>query len=154
MRKLKIIETDNTVKRHLRECFPHKPSQGEEKFFWKTIKTEVCLVLFMCSMDVPDELPDKFTNFPPSFKNFTDGREDIEKFKRNNAEKQYLLTQPVKKLTASYILANDISYSFVWTWVLHASNIVRSYTTLYLYALTFMFSLLPELEEKRRKSAL
>ena len=61
-----------------------------------------------CDLEVPEELRERFANFPPIFKNFDVGRENIGKFMLEYAEKNALLLKPQRILISSYKLNNGI----------------------------------------------
>ena len=51
-----------------------------------------------CDLEVPEELYERFENFPPIFKKTKVGREDIGDFMREYAEKNDLLMKPQRML--------------------------------------------------------
>ena len=57
---------------------------------------------------MPEELRERFSNFPPIFKNFNVGRENIGKFMLEYAEKNKFLLKPQRMLISSYKLNNGI----------------------------------------------
>ena len=57
-------------------------------------------------IEVPEELKEKFANFPPIFKNTNVGRHDIGLLMEDYDEKEALLCQPRKMLISSYFLEN------------------------------------------------
>ena len=59
-----------------------------------------------CNLEVPDELYERFANFPPIFKNTNVGREDIGDFRREYAEENDILMEPQRMLISSYKLNN------------------------------------------------
>ena len=59
-----------------------------------------------CDIEVPEELKEKFANFPPIFKNTNVGRHDIGSLMKDYAEKEGLLSQPRKMLISSCFLEN------------------------------------------------
>ena len=61
-----------------------------------------------CDLEVPEELYERFANFPPIFKNSNVGREDIGDFMREYAEKNDLLMKPQRMLISSYKLNNGL----------------------------------------------
>ena len=46
-----------------------------------------------CDLEVPEELRERFANFPPIFKNFDVGRENIGKFMLGYAEKKRFIVK-------------------------------------------------------------
>ena len=61
-----------------------------------------------CDLELPEELRERFANFPPIFKNFDVGRENIGKFMLEYTEKNALLLKPQRMLISSYKLNNGI----------------------------------------------
>ena len=61
-----------------------------------------------CDLEVPEELRERFANFPPIFKNLDVRRENIGKFKLEYAEKNALLLKPQRMLISSYKLNSGI----------------------------------------------
>ena len=59
-----------------------------------------------CDIEVPEQLKEKFANFPPIFKNTNVGRHDIGLLMKDYAEKEGLLCQPRKTLISSYFHEN------------------------------------------------
>ena len=59
-----------------------------------------------CNIEVPEELKEKFANFPPIFKITNVGRHDIGSLMQDYAEEEGLLCQPRKMLISSYFLGN------------------------------------------------
>ena len=70
------------------------------------IKTGKLFGYVQCDIEVPEELKEKFANFPPIFKNTNVGRHDIGSQMKDYAEKGGLLSQPRKMLISSYLLEN------------------------------------------------
>ena len=93
------------VKEHLRESFPYKRSLREESLL-EQIRSGNFFGYVQCDIEVPEELKEKFSNFPPVFKNTNVGRHDIGSLMQDYAEKQGLLCQPRKMLISSYFLEN------------------------------------------------
>ena len=59
-----------------------------------------------CDIEVPEELKEKFANFPHIFKNTNVGRHDIGLLMKDYAEKEGFLCQPRKMLISNYSLEN------------------------------------------------
>ena len=59
-----------------------------------------------CDIVVPEELREKFANFPPILKNANVGRHDIGLLMKDYAEKEWLLCQPRKMLISRYFHEN------------------------------------------------
>ena len=74
----------------------------------KRIEEDKLFGYVQCDLDFPEELYERFANFPPTFKNTNVGREDIGDFLREYAEKNDLLMKPQPMLISSYKLNNGI----------------------------------------------
>ena len=61
-----------------------------------------------CDLEVPEELRERFANFPPIFKNCDVAKENIGKFMLDYAERNALLLKPQRMLISSYKLNNGI----------------------------------------------
>ena len=61
-----------------------------------------------CDLEVPEELCERFANFPPIFKICDVGRENIGKFLLDYSERIALLLKPQRMLLSSYKLNNGI----------------------------------------------
>ena len=70
------------------------------------IRSGKLFVYVQCDIEVPEELKEKFANFPPFFKKTTVGRHDIGSLMQDYAEKGGLLCQPRKMLISSCFLGN------------------------------------------------
>ena len=101
----KLYKTTTSVKEHLREAFPYKTPLKEESLL-EQIRSGKLFSYVQCDIELPEELKEKFANFPPIFKNTNVGRHDIGLLMRDYAEKEGLLPQPRKMLTSSYSLEN------------------------------------------------
>ena len=100
-----LYKTTTCVKEHLRESFPYERPLREESLL-EQIRSGKLFGYVQCDIEVPEELKEKFANFPPIFKNTNLGRHDIGSLMRDYAEKEGLLSQPRKMLISSYFLEN------------------------------------------------
>ena len=100
-----LYKTTTGVKEHLRESFPYKRPLREESLL-EQIRSDKLFGYVQCDIEVPEELKEKFANFPPIFKNTNVGRHDIGSLMKDYAEKEGLLSQPRKMLISSYFLEN------------------------------------------------
>ena len=71
-----LYKTTTCVKQHLRESFPYKRPLREESLL-EQIRSGKLFGYVQCDIEVPEELKEKFANFPPNFKNTNVGRRDI-----------------------------------------------------------------------------
>ena len=92
------------VKEHLRESFLYKRPLSEESLL-EEIRSGKLFGYVQCDIEVPEELKEKFANFPPIFKNTNVGRHGIGLLMKDYAEKG-LLSQLRKMLISSYFLEN------------------------------------------------
>ena len=98
--------TTTCVKKHLRESFPYKRPLIEETLL-EQIRSGKLFGYVQCDIEAPEELKEKFVNFPPIFKNINVGRHDIGLLMNDyGGEEEGLLCQPQKKLISSYFLEN------------------------------------------------
>ena len=93
------------VKQHLRESFAYKLPLREESLLGQK-RSGKLFGYVQGDIEVPEELKEKFANFPPIFKNTNVGRHDIGSLMKDYAEKEGLLCQPQKMLISSYFLEN------------------------------------------------
>ena len=100
-----LYKTTTCVKDHLRESFPYKRPLREESLL-EQIRSGKLFGYVQCDIEVPEELKEKFANFPPIFTNTNVGRHDIGSLMQDYAEKKGLLSQPRKMLISSYFLEN------------------------------------------------
>ena len=89
----------------MRESFPYKRPPREESLL-EQIRSGKLFGYVQCDIEVPEELKEKFANFPPIFKNTNVGRHDTGSLMQDYAEKEGLLSQPRKMLISSYFLEN------------------------------------------------
>ena len=100
-----LYKTTTCVREHLRESFSYKRPLREERLLERT-RTGKLFGYVQCDIEVPEELKQKFANFPPIFKNTNVGRHDIGLLMKDYPEKDGLLCQPRKMLFSSYFLEN------------------------------------------------
>ena len=100
-----LYKTTTCVKQHLRESFPYKRPLREESLFAQ-IRSRKLFGYVQCDIEVPEELKEKFANFPPIFKNTNVGRHDIGTLMKDYAEREGLLCQTRKMLILSFFLEN------------------------------------------------
>ena len=93
------------VKEHLRESFPYKRPLREESLL-EQIRSGKLFGYVQCDIEVPEELKEKFANFPPIFKNTNVVRHVIGSLMQDHADKEGPLCQPRKMLISSYFLEN------------------------------------------------
>ena len=95
------------LKNHVRKNFTYKLPLSSEKLLAR-IEEDNLFGYVQCDLEVPEEVRERFANFPPIFKNFDVGRENIGKLMQENAEKNALLLKPQRVLISSYKLNNGI----------------------------------------------
>ena len=96
-----LYRTTTFVKQLLRESFPYKRPLREDSLL-EQIRSGKLFGYVQCDIEVPEELKEKFANFPPIFKTTNVGRHDIGSLMKDYAEKDGLLCQPRKKLISSF----------------------------------------------------
>ena len=101
------VQMSSFLKNHIRKNFPYKLPLSME-ILLKRIDEDKLFGYVQCDLEVPEELYERFANFPPIFKNSNVGREDIGDFMREYAEKNDLLMKPQRMLISSYKLNNGI----------------------------------------------
>ena len=102
-----LVQANSMLKNYVRKNFPHKLPLCSEKLLVR-IEEDNLFGYVQFDLEVPEELRERFANFPPIFKNFDVGRENIEKFMLEYAEKNALLLKPQRLLISSYKLNNGI----------------------------------------------
>ena len=100
-----LYKTTACVKQHLRESIPYKRPLREESLL-EPIRSGKLFGYVQCDIEVPEELKEKFANYPPIFKNTNLGRHDTGSLMQDYAEKEGLLYQPPKMLISSYFFQN------------------------------------------------
>ena len=102
-----LVQANSILKNHVRKNFPYKLPLSSEKLLSR-IEEDNLFGYVQCDLEVPEELRERFANFPPIFKNFDVGRENIGKFMLEYAGKNALLLKPQRMLTSSYKLNHGI----------------------------------------------
>ena len=95
------------LKNHIRKNFPYKLPLSKETLLMR-IHEDKLFGYVQCGLEVPEELRERFANFPPIFKNCDVGRANIGKFMLEYAEKNAVLLKPQRMLISSYKLNNGI----------------------------------------------
>ena len=98
-------KTDAPVKSYLRANFPYKRPFSEEQLLQRIIAGRL-FGYVQCDIEVPEHLRDCFANFSPIFKNTVVRRDDIGILKKDYAEKDGIMAQPIKMLISSSVLTN------------------------------------------------
>ena len=101
------VQENSMFKNHIRKSFPYKLLLSKETLLTR-IHEDKLFGYVQCDLEVPEELRERFANFPPIFKNCDVGRENIGKFMLEYAEKNALLLKPPRMLISSYKLNNGI----------------------------------------------
>ena len=102
-----VQENSKLKKNHIRKNFPYKLPLSKETLLTR-IHEDKLFGYVQCDLKVPEELRERFANFPPIFKTCDVGRENIGKFMLEYAEKNALLLKPQRLLISSYKLNNGI----------------------------------------------
>ena len=102
---LESLKGDEYVKIHVRNNFPFKLPLTQESLLAK-IREDKLFGYVQCDLAVPDGLKNKFSKFPPIFKNFNVSRADIGDYMRDYAIDNDLLKQPQRMLISSFKLEN------------------------------------------------
>ena len=101
------VQENSMLKNHIRKNFPYKLPLSKETLLTR-IHEDKLFGYVQCDLEVPEELCERFANFPPIFKNCDVGRENIGNFMLEYAEKNALLLKPQRMLISSYKLNNRI----------------------------------------------
>ena len=101
------VQENSMLKNHIRINFPYKLLLRKETLLTR-IHEDKLFGYVQCDLEVPEELRERFANFPPIFKNCDIGRENTGKFMLEYAEKNLLLLKPQRMLISSYKLNNGI----------------------------------------------
>ena len=100
-----LYKTTTCVTEHLRELFPYKRLLTEETLL-EQIRSGELFGYVQCDIEVPEELKEKFADFPPIFKNTNVGRHDIGSLMKDYAEKEGVLCQPRKMFNSTFFFEN------------------------------------------------
>ena len=101
------VQKSSILKDHVRKNFPYKLPLNKETLLTRILEDKL-FGYVQCDLEVPEELCERFANFPPIFKNCDVGRENIDNFMLEYAEKNALLLKPQRMLISSYKLNNGI----------------------------------------------
>ena len=94
------VQENSMLKNHIRKNFPYKLPLSKETLLTR-IHEDKLFGYVQCDLEVPEELCERFANFPPVFKNCDVGREKIGNFMLKYAEKNALLFKPQRVLISS-----------------------------------------------------
>ena len=100
-----LYKTDAPVKSYLRANFPYKRPLTEEQLLQRIIDGRL-FGHVQCDIEMPENLCDYFSNFPPIFKNTVVCRNDIGDLMKEYAKKEEIMPQPRTMLISSFILTN------------------------------------------------
>ena len=85
-----LVQANSMLRNHVRKNFLYKLPLSSEKLLTR-IEEDNFFGYVQCDLEVPEELRERFANFPPIFKNFDVGRENIGKFMLEYAEKKRVI---------------------------------------------------------------
>ena len=85
-----LVQANYMLKNHVRKNFPYKLPLSSEKLLVR-LEEDNLFGYVQCDLEVHEELCERFANFPPIFKNFDVGRENIGKFMLKYAEKKHVI---------------------------------------------------------------
>ena len=149
-----LYRTDATVKNHLRANFPYQRSLSEERLM-QEIKCGKLFRYVQCDLKVPEHLRAYFANFPPIFKTYVVGRNDIGDLMKEYAEKERIMSQPRRMLISSFHLNNRTIITplllFYLHLVLECSKFINSFSILPRSVSIPLYSLPSMLEDKKMK---
>ena len=100
-----FYKTDASVKHHLQENFHYRRALSEEGFLQGIIDGRL-FGYVQCDIEVPEQLRDYFSNFPPIFENTVVSRDDIGNLMKQYAEMENIMAQPRRMLISSFFLTN------------------------------------------------
>ena len=147
-----LYRTDATVKNHLRANFPYQRSLSEERLM-QEIKCGKLFGYVQCDLKVPEHLRAYFANFPPIFKNYVVGRNDIGDLMKEYAEKERIMSQPRRMLISCFHLNNRTIITPLLLFYLHlgleCSKFINSFSILPRSVSIPLYSLPSMLEEKK-----
>ena len=103
----RLYKTTTNVKLHIREHFPYRRSLAVEQLL-EEIKKGKLFRYVQCDIVVPENLREKFANFPSTFKNTFVSKSDIGELMEYYAEEERLSCHPRKMLISSFTLQNGI----------------------------------------------
>ena len=100
-----LYKTDASIKFHPRENFPYRRPLSEEELMQRIIDGRL-FGYVQCDIELPENLSDYFSIFPPIFKNTVVSRDDVGNLIKQYAEKENIMVQPRRMLISSFILTN------------------------------------------------
>ena len=86
------VQKSSILKDHVRKNFPYKLPLSKETLLTR-IHEDKLFGYVQCDLEVPEELCERFANFPPIFKNCDVGRENIGNFMLEYAEKKRVVVK-------------------------------------------------------------
>ena len=98
-----VKENDNGANDFMKKFAPYQKPIPECELM-RQIRCGQKFGVLDCSLRVPDNLRDKFSNFPPIFKNIDVGRDDIGDYMKEYAEQNDILKRPRRMLISSFHL--------------------------------------------------
>ena len=107
--------------------------QIDEALIIDRVKTEKFFGLIRCDINTPEDLKDKFAEFPPIFKNVIITKNDIGIHMQDYCENKGFLKQPRKSLISSYFGKEIVLTSPLLRWYLNQGLVVSNITELYEY---------------------
>ena len=99
----RLYKTDAPVKNYLRANFAYKLPLSEEQLSQRIVDVRL-FGYVQCDIEVPEQLCDYFSNFPPIFKNTVVSGDDIGNLVKEYAKKEG--PKPRRMLISSFILTN------------------------------------------------
>ena len=99
----RLYKTDAPVKIYFRANFPYKRPLSEEQLSQRIVDARL-FGYVQCDIEVPEQLRDYFSNFPPIFKNTVVSRDDTGNLMKEYAKKEG--PKPRRMLISSFILTN------------------------------------------------
>ena len=103
----RLYKSDESVKSHLRENFCYWRPLSEEGLMQGIIDGRL-FGYVQCDIELPEHLPDYFSNFPPILKNTVVSGDDLCNLMKQYAENENIMLQPRRMLISSFILTNGI----------------------------------------------
>ena len=94
------VQKNSMLKNHVRKNVPYKLPLSSETLMMQ-LQEDKLFGYVQCDLEVPEELRERFANFPPIFKNCDVGRENIGKPMLDYAERNSLLLKPQQMLVTS-----------------------------------------------------
>lgn len=104
----KEIQINNHLKQFIKCQYPFKKRELTVREMTKKVTNGSLFGFVECDISVPEELREKFKDFPPIFKNIEVSKEDIGEYMCKYAEDNGYMKRPRKMLISSYKLNNGI----------------------------------------------